>query len=309
MDASFSRAIDTATLKGLSARSDLKGLVQLSGHFAALAASAWLVSRAAGGPLLALAWPLHAVVLVFLFAPLHETIHRTAFRSRWLNDAMAWMCGAVLVLPPAYFRAFHFTHHRYTQDPARDPELLTAKPESLGAYLLHVSGLPYLRAQAIGLARLALGRVEEAFIAPAQSAAVVREARILLIFYLAIAAASFGLGTWAAVTYWIVPVILGQPALRLYLLAEHTSCPLIADMFRNTRTTLTNRALRALAWNMPFHVEHHVYPGIPFHALPGAHRLLRERITVLAPGYLAVHRQILGALGPTRPAAEGDARG
>ena len=88
---------------------------------------------------------LHGAVLAFLFCPLHESIHRTAFASRWLNDLVAWICGALLMLPPGYFRLFHFAHHRFTQDPARDPELAVAAPSTLAAYLWRVSGLPYWR--------------------------------------------------------------------------------------------------------------------------------------------------------------------
>ena len=40
---------------------------------------------------------------------------------------------------------------------------------------------------------------------------------------------------------------------------------------------------------MNYHVEHHAYPALPFHALPKAHGLIRDKIAVRAPGYLAVH--------------------
>ena len=170
---------------------------------------------------------------------------------------------------------------------------------TMGAYLRHASGLVYWRAQIPGLFRHAAGRVEETFIAPKQRRAIAVEARLYLAFYLGLGALSLALETWTAFVYWIVPIVLAQPALRLYLLAEHMGCPLVADMFRNTRTTRTTWALRALAWNMPFHAEHHAYPGIPFPALPAAHRELKDRIAVLAPGYLAVHREIIaGLIGP-----------
>lgn len=294
MDDAFSGAIDTAALKALSGRSDAKGLAQLAGHLAALGLSGSLVGLAWGGPWIAPAWALHGLILAFLFAPLHETIHRTAFRTRRLNDAVAWACGLVLALPPDYFRAFHFAHHRHTQDPARDPELATAKPDGWAAYLSHVSGLPYWRCQIASTLRHAAGRVDEAFIAPGQRPAIVREARVVLAAYAAVAAASIALQSGAAVVFWIAPVVFGQPALRLYLLAEHTGCPLVADMLRNSRTTRTNRLVRRLAWNMPYHGEHHTYPALPFHALPAAHALLRPHLALVAPGYVAVHREIVG---------------
>ena len=49
------------------------------------------------------------------------------------------------------------------------------------------------------------------------------------------------------------------------------------------------------AKNMPDHAEHHAYPTPPFHALPAAHRALAAPIAVQAPGYIAAHREIVGA--------------
>src|SRR5688500_12643925 len=99
----------------LAVRSDARGLAQLACHLAALCATGALVWSARSTWWLLPAMLLHGIVLIFLFAPLHESIHWTAFRSRRLNDAVAWAWGALLLLPPAYFRAFHFAHHRHTQ--------------------------------------------------------------------------------------------------------------------------------------------------------------------------------------------------
>src|SRR3546814_4776726 len=94
---------DLAELRARAARSDRKGLVQFGGHLALLAVtgSAVLLAEGSWGDSWALAPALlaHGIVLVFLFAPLHETIHRTAFRRRALNDAVARVAGFLLVLP------------------------------------------------------------------------------------------------------------------------------------------------------------------------------------------------------------------
>ena len=151
------------------------------GHIGTLAGSGALVMLTKGSLLLVPTMALHGAVLIFLFAPLHETIHRTAFRSRWLNDTVAFFCGLPLLLPPEYFRAFHFAHHRYTQDPARDPELAGGgRPASRGAWLLHLTGFPYWTWQARVLARHAFGRVNEPFLTPAAGRRVVREARVVI---------------------------------------------------------------------------------------------------------------------------------
>jgi fatty acid desaturase len=64
-------------------------------------------------------------------------------------------------------------------------------------------------------------------------------------------------------------------------------------MLRNSRTTRSNWPVRRLAWNMPYHAEHHAYPALPFHALPAAHARLAKRIETQATGYGAAHRDIL----------------
>lgn len=289
--------IDRARLAALNVRSDARGLLHLAGHGTALLVSGIILSRAIGSWWVVPATVLHGAVLVSLFAPLHETIHRTAFRSRWLNDGLAWLFGLILVLPAAYFRYFHFAHHRHTQDPLNDPELASPKPATAAQWLLHVSGWHYWRAAIVGLVTHASGRVPEPFLAaPRAAARVIAEARLFLLTYALIAVVAVATGSWAPFTYWILPAVAGQPFLRLYLLAEHTGCALVPDMLANSRTTMTNAIVRFLAWNMPYHAEHHAFPSVPFHALPSLHRDLRPDLRVIAPGYIAVNRQILRGL-------------
>jgi fatty acid desaturase len=295
IDAIATRGLDRATVRELSSRSDVRGALQLAVHLGALCCTGLMVAASRGQPWLPAALVLHGIVLSFLFCPLHETIHRTAFASRRINDAVAWVCGALLMLPPEYFRCFHFAHHRFTQQPGRDPELALSPPATVAAWAWRVSGLPYWADRLRVTLRHALtGRATEPFIPAGKAAAVVREARVLWLLYLGVALASLWLRRDAAFVYWVLPALLGQPFLRLFLLAEHTGCPYVDDMLANTRTTLTNRAILILAWRMPYHAEHHYCPSVPFHALPRLHALVGARVVVTARGYLRLH------LGPLR---------
>ena len=92
---------------------------------------------------------------------------------------------------------------------------------------------------------------------------------------------------------WLLPMVIGQPLLRLYLMAEHGGCEYVDDMFANTRTTFTTAIIRKLAWNMPYHAEHHAYPNVPFYRLPEFHRLVREKLKVTSDGYTDFHRETL----------------
>lgn len=288
-------------LREIRGRSNALGLTRLASHLSALVLTGHLVWLSVATPWAFPFLALHGVVLIFLFAPLHESTHRTAFRSRWINQAVAWVCGAVLVLPPLYFRHFHFTHHRWTQDPGRDPELVTPKPATLGAYLWLVAGVPFWRERIVTTLGHALGRFEPlGFLPGSAKARIVCEARTLWAIYALIAAASIAAQSWAAVAFWIVPALLGQPALRLFLMAEHTGRPLVSDMLVNGRTTLSNPAFRWLTWNMPYHIEHHAFPSAPFHALPELHAEIRPRLGEVAAGYIAVNAKIVHSLASGR---------
>jgi fatty acid desaturase len=97
--------------------------------------------------------------------------------------------------------------------------------------------------------------------------------------------------------------MLGHLFLRPYLLAEHTGCARSPNMLDNTRTTYTNAFVRFFAWNMPYHVEHHAYPAVPFHALPRLNTLLRDHITHTGRGYRGSTAAVLRHLRDTRRAA------
>ncbi|MCH8181647.1 MAG: fatty acid desaturase [Proteobacteria bacterium] len=295
----FPRELVEATkLRALRRRIDGKGLRHLAAHAGLLAVTGALILTARGG-----AWALplvlvHGVVLTFLFAPLHETIHYTAFRRRRLNEAAANLCGFLILLPPRYFRAFHFEHHLFTQDPARDPELIAPKPRTAAAYVLHVSGLPYWRERVATTLRHAFGRGRPLpFIPEPLRPTIEREAFRFVTLYVLLGFAAALVGWLDELAWlWLVPALVGQPALRLFLLAEHTGCPMAPEMLANSRTTLTNRYVRWLTWNMPYHAEHHAYPWLPFHALPAVHESIRGHIKVTAPGYVAANAEILRTL-------------
>ena len=131
------------------------------------------------------------------------------------------------------------------------------------------------------------------------------DSRLLVALYAGIALGSIATGSTAALMLWLVPLLLGQPVLRLYLLAEHGRCPFVADAFVNTRTTFTNALVRALAWNMPFHAEHHAFPAVPFHRLPDLHRLVRPRLRSTSSGYARFSAEYALALGDETPKLDG----
>lgn len=269
--------------KSLTALSDGPALFKLLQHVAVIGLLVWLtLANVPGWPVLML--PL-GILQVFLFTLLHETVHRTPFRSVWLNRLVGRICSIILILPADWFRYFHLAHHRFTQEPARDPELAEPKPKTVAQYVFHVSGFAVWRGQMSAMFRNAILVNADSFVPARGKAKVMREAQAMLMLYAGLLAGSLWTGSAMLLWIWIVPLLVGQPFLRLYLLAEHGRCGFVANMFENTRTTFTNRAVHWLAWNMPYHAEHHAYPAVPYHKLPTFHARTREHLQVTEHGY------------------------
>lgn len=143
----------------------------------------------------------------------------------------------------------------------------------------------------------ALGRNHDPFVPAKGRAKVTSEARWFLALYAILLAGSILLQWTALLWVWIVPALIGQPFLRAYLLAEHTRCPHVANMLENTRTTFTTAIVRFVAWNMPYHAEHHSYPAVPFHRLPQFHAIIARHLRSTERGYVRFHRKLVTDLG------------
>jgi fatty acid desaturase len=144
MNGATRKVLTGADLRSLSIRSDLRGAARLSVHVMLIIGAGWLVALAGAWTLLP-AMILLGVAQAALFAPVHETMHMTAFASRRANAVVGWLAACPSLLNRHFYTAFHLAHHRHTQDPERDPELMTLPPSTMDAYVLRVIGFPYWR--------------------------------------------------------------------------------------------------------------------------------------------------------------------
>lgn len=287
--------LDSSQLKTLNARSNWRGLLQLAGHcclmlvsgYSWITADSWLIKIPA--------LVVYGFSFAIMFAPLHESSHRTAFANNRLNDCVAWIAGLLSFYNSDFYRRYHKWHHRYVQVEGKDPELDDPKPSNWKEYLIELSGFNWWVGKFKTHYRVATGRLDDYFyIAEDARDEVIRSTRLQLAVYsIAIAISLIFDRPWFF-TLWLLPLAIGQPILRYILLAEHTGCSNDDNPLTNTRTTLT--WLPFLAWNIPFHAEHHLYPSIPFHALPLAHQQLKQHFKVVEDGYLEVHRNIRTSL-------------
>lgn len=263
-------------LRDLTVRSDRAGFLQLASHMLALCATGtglWFAWGTWWGVPFFIA---HGVLINWLYAAQHEASHDTAFRTRWVNEWLGRFTGFVVMFPRDYDRWQHFCHHRHTQDPERDAELVgQGWYEGRYADLLALIGITYWGDLAATLVRHAVtGRripVAEYYLNDRMERQVVAEARWHLALYALIAVVSVVLESWAAVILWWAPMLATAWAHQIQNIIEHGGMPFVPDTWRNTRTIRTNPVMRWLAWQMVYHTAHHTYPGVPFHRLRELH--------------------------------------
>jgi fatty acid desaturase len=216
------KPLSPAMLRELSIRSNLLGAVRSLGHYATIALIGVLIWKVTSNYGVLWVLPLMIVqgyFVAFLFMAVHETAHKTAFESRALNLVVGNLSSFIIGLPYEYYCLFHWDHHRYTQNPEKDPELVVGvKPVSETQLAIAYSGL----LQVAGRLRLMLGHavtgnVTVPWVPPNKRAIVVREARAYLAGYAALLALSLWFSTAILLWVWLVPLVLGQFFLRPYL--------------------------------------------------------------------------------------------
>ncbi len=234
-----------------------------------------------------------SLLLISLFAPLHECSHSTAFKSKRLNKLVMFFCGLVHLMPSIWFKEFHMQHHRHTQDPQKDPELLTKLPRTLGSYIILITGIKIWTDLIKNFIRLVSGNATMSYISRHNIKNMVFEARIFFIIYLILLLVSFNQKNGILLYAWVIPMVLGQPFLRLFLIAEHGLCDLTTNMTKNSRTTKTNFLVNFFMWNMNYHSEHHFSPAIPFHKLQEYQKKNKHKFKYKELGYFTFHKKYL----------------
>ncbi len=230
----------------------------------------------------------------------HECGHGTAFRTSWLNDLIYYPASFFLAREATYWRWSHFRHHTDTIIVGRDPEIVFPRPPSLGAFALTYTNLvggPTLMA---GTIRHAFGRLDDVtheLVPSSEIRRVVWEARVYTTIWMATI-------VWAVATTSLYPLLLiggptiyGAWAMVFFGATQHTGLREdTLDHRWSTRTVLMNPIFRFLYLNMNYHVEHHMFPAVPYHRLPQLHAEIADQLAPPLPSTWAAYRQIVGAI-------------
>jgi fatty acid desaturase len=230
----------------------------------------------------------------------HECGHRTAFRTQWMNDVVYQVASFMVLREPTVWRWSHTRHHTDTIIVGRDPEIAAQRPTQILKVLLTFIGLPQAKDYVTKLALHARGRLqpdEATFIPESERPKVYLIARIHIAIYVAVIA--LALATWS-----ILPLMyVGLPSFYgawLYLLTGYTQhAGLAEDVLDHRlvcRTVYMNPIVRFTYWNMNYHVEHHMFPMVPYHALPALHEAMKADTPKPYDGFWDAYREIIPTL-------------
>jgi fatty acid desaturase len=207
----------------------------------------------------------------------HECGHGTAFRTAWMNQAVYQIACFMIMRNPTAWRWSHTRHHTDTIVVGRDPEIVLMRPPVLWKLALNYLGILDIPDTEFGKAKTV--------------------ARVWMLIYAGTIVAT-------VITGSILPfMLIGLP--RFYGAWHHVLTGVtqhagmadnVLDHRLNSRSIKLNPVSRFIYWNMNYHVEHHMFPMVPFHKLPELHREIAADLPPITGGLVAAYREILPVL-------------
>lgn len=244
----------------------------------------------------------------FAFAGQHEFLHRNAFKSKWINDLCLFYTGVFCFEFGKHERVMHKQHHTYTNNIDKDPELTSYYSrdvlENKGFRNIPLGRVAYIR-QFLDIVYTFKCRICRVLFSAAgipvdysgtgwslgdfyytQESGIMQDlqqtARIQLLHWIALVSMFCRTegGLYQMLFWWVIPVLVGYPAVNYFRNLEHADCEISRDpnCLRNTRSVRSNILIRVLLWDTNFHAEHHCYPMVPFFNLHKLNDLMYEHV-------------------------------
>ena len=285
-------------LRELSRRSDAQGWFQAGGHLALFIFTGSFVfyfwSQAHWLAFL-LALFCHGTVTSFFrgVAP-HELGHGTVFKTKWLNKFFMYLFSLIGWWDHFDYASSHTYHHRYTLHPEGDREvLLPIEPTLASTFVLQLFtvNLLTLPGRSIGRGGLISRLIVTVMAAfgidppdnewtsalhldqPEEHHNSILWSRTLLLFHGSVLVIGIISGLWVLPLIFSVSVFIGNWLAYFVGMPQH--CGLrdhTSDFRKNTRSMKLNPLFDFLYWRMGWHIEHHMFAGVPCYNLEKLHK-------------------------------------
>ncbi|MDB4584497.1 fatty acid desaturase, partial [Draconibacterium sp.] len=230
----------------------------------------------------------------------HESSHGTAFKTDWMNKVLYEIASFMVVRQSTVWRWSHTRHHSDTIIRGRDPEIAVQRPPKVLNFVKTFLGLggsiPEFRKMFIH----ASGRIDPevaTYLPESEYKTVILKARIYLLIFFLVIVSCIVFQTILPLMYIGLPTLLGTWLMPVYGLTQHAGLQEnVLDHRLNCRTVYMNRIHRYLYWNMNYHVEHHMFPLVPYHALPKLHEIIKNDCPPAYKSIADAYREIIPAV-------------
>ncbi len=230
----------------------------------------------------------------------HEAGHGTAFKTDWMNNALYEIASFMVMRESTVWRWSHTRHHSDTIIVGRDPEIAVPRPPDLRAMIASIFNLPAYPKYFRSILLHSAGRMsadERTYIPETEFPRIFRRARVYVAIYAGVIALSLALGSILPLLLVGLTNLFGTWLMLVYGLTQHAGlAENVLDHRLNCRTVEMNFIHRYLYWNMNYHVEHHMFPLVPYHALPRLHEVVKPDMPTPYPSLLAAWREIVPAV-------------
>ena len=230
----------------------------------------------------------------------HEAGHGTAFKTDWMNNWLYEIASFMVIRESTRWRWSHTRHHSDTLIVGRDPEIAVPRPPHLLSILLRSTGintsLTFLRSILIhGTGRLTPD--EKTFIPESEYGKVFLRARIYILIFASVFGLAIYTGSILPLMYIGLPSLYGAWFMQIYGYTQHAGlAENVLDHRLNSRTVYMNAINRYLYWEMNYHVEHHMFPMVPYHNLGKLHELVKADMPKAYNGLVEAWREIIPAV-------------
>ncbi|NMO21363.1 fatty acid desaturase [Pyxidicoccus fallax] len=220
----------------------------------------------------------------------HEAVHGSLSRRRWLNHLGGVVCALPVLQNFAAYKVLHLRHHRDLGG-GKDPdhyanytgrrwlEMLMHVGRLLAGYPAYITMIPILGWRHGTSSERRWIELEVALLVVGAGLAVAFVPGHVLLHA------------------WVIPMLIINTLVNIRGMSQHTFLPESNHPVRGTRTILSNPVTRFFMCNENYHLEHHLYPRVPWYSLPELHRTLRPELVArgapFIPSYFSFVRGVV----------------
>lgn len=230
----------------------------------------------------------------------HEAGHGTAFKTDWMNNVLYEIASFMVMRESTVWRWSHTRHHSDTIIVGRDPEIAVPRPPDLKALGMAFFNLGVYPKYFASIVRHSFGRMsadEKTYIPESEFPKIFLRARVYVLIYAAVIVLSVATRSILPLMFVGLVNVYGSWLMVVYGLTQHAGlAENVLDHRLNCRTVRMNFLNRYLYWNMNYHVEHHMFPLVPYHALPRLHEAVKADCPVPYRGLFDAYREIIPAI-------------